>query len=382
MDTGGDAVGQLRDALSEVGAALSQIVPAWLLIIIGVILAIVIGILIGSRMTRQKAVAPEPEQPPLQVPLPIEQSLPAPENPALKKYQKFLEGKGVTAREQDGHIRDFAKEFKDMRQRLRDILPGDKTLETQIGQARTAFDEGEFSTAKNLLLEVGDKESSVGLEKRNASIRHLTAASTVNTIIGDLNMAHLDFPAAAEKYKQAIEVLPPFQEELHAELLNKHGTAAYQAGDHQSAIVSFERGLGLLQKRLGKNHPDVATSLNNLALIYYSRGNYEAAEPLYRRSLSIDEQTLGIDHPGVATDLNNLALLYKKQGDLEAAEPLLKRALEIKEKNFDPGHPSLITGLNNYASLLRALDRKDEADLYQARASVLPPARTDDNSES
>ena len=38
---------------------------------------------------------------------------------------------------------------------------------------------------------------------------------------------------------------------------------------------------------LGPNHPDVATSLNNLARLYYAHGRYAEAEPLYKRSLGI-----------------------------------------------------------------------------------------------
>jgi hypothetical protein len=36
---------------------------------------------------------------------------------------------------------------------------------------------------------------------------------------------------------------------------------------------------------LGKEHPDVATTLNNLARLYQGYGNYSQAEPLYQRSL-------------------------------------------------------------------------------------------------
>jgi tetratricopeptide (TPR) repeat protein len=62
---------------------------------------------------------------------------------------------------------------------------------------------------------------------------------------------------------------------------------------------------------LGADHPDVATSLNNLAALYQAQGRYGEAEPLYQRSLHIREQQLGADHPDVATSLNNLALLYR-----------------------------------------------------------------------
>ena len=39
-------------------------------------------------------------------------------------------------------------------------------------------------------------------------------------------------------------------------------------------------------------------------------GRYAEAEPLYERALAIREKALGPDHPDVATSLNNLAVLY------------------------------------------------------------------------
>ena len=56
-------------------------------------------------------------------------------------------------------------------------------------------------------------------------------------------------------------------------------------------------GLALRQKLLGDDHPDVATSFNNLALLYDSQGKYSEAEPLYIQALNILEQRLGVDHP-------------------------------------------------------------------------------------
>ena len=43
------------------------------------------------------------------------------------------------------------------------------------------------------------------------------------------------------------------------------------------------------------------------------QGNYVEAEPLYLQALAIDEKVYGKDHPDVAIDLNNLAGLYKAQ---------------------------------------------------------------------
>ncbi len=63
----------------------------------------------------------------------------------------------------------------------------------------------------------------------------------------------------------------------------------------------------------------------------------------YKRALAIREKALGPDHPNVATSLNNLALLYHKQGRYVDAEPLYKRALVIFEKASGSPIPVLVS---------------------------------------
>ncbi len=58
--------------------------------------------------------------------------------------------------------------------------------------------------------------------------------------------------------------------------------------------------------------PDVATMLNILALVYRDQSKFKEASALLNDALSIREKTLGPDHPAVAATLNNLAVLYGK----------------------------------------------------------------------
>ncbi|OBQ14090.1 MAG: hypothetical protein AN482_02890, partial [Anabaena sp. LE011-02] len=66
------------------------------------------------------------------------------------------------------------------------------------------------------------------------------------------------------------------------------------------------------QKLLGDDHPDVASSLNNLAGLYYSQGKYNEAEPLYQQALNIFEQRLGVDHPHTIIVRGNLEHLRNR----------------------------------------------------------------------
>ena len=57
----------------------------------------------------------------------------------------------------------------------------------------------------------------------------------------------------------------------------------------------------------------VVPTLNNLAVLYGKWDKYKDAEPFCKRPLNIREKVLGKDHPDVARQLNNLALLCHKQ---------------------------------------------------------------------
>jgi tetratricopeptide (TPR) repeat protein len=83
-----------------------------------------------------------------------------------------------------------------------------------------------------------------------------------------------------------------------------------------------------------------------------TQGDLAGARPLLERALAIYEKALGAEHPDTATSLNNLAGLLKTQGDLAGARPLYERALAIYEKALGAEHPATATVRNNLASLL------------------------------
>ncbi len=58
-------------------------------------------------------------------------------------------------------------------------------------------------------------------------------------------------------------------------------------------------------------------------------GDLAAARPYLERALAIYEKALGPDHPDTATSLNNLGGLLQAMGDLAAARPYYERALAI-----------------------------------------------------
>ena len=151
-----------------------------------------------------------------------------------------------------------------------------------------------------------------------------------------------------------------------ADRLGQQVVQLYQQGRYEEAIAVAQQVLAIRESILG-DHPDTATSLNNLARLYQAMGRYGEAEPLFQRSLSIIETQLGADHPNTATSLNNLAALYDSQGRYSEAEPLYKRSLLIREQQLGADHPDTAQSLNNLAVLNWSQDRFDQSLGFLAR---------------
>src|SRR5262249_38057145 len=153
--------------------------------------------------------------------------------------------------------------------------------------------------------------------------------------------------------------------------LNKRVLELYRAGRYSDAIQIAQRVLAIREKALGRDHPDVAGALNNLARLYSDQGRYADAEPLYRQSLAISEKVLGRDHPDVARSLNGLAVLYVDQGRYADAEALYQRSLAILEKALGRDHPDVAQSLANLAALYDRQGRYADAEpLFQRSLDI------------
>jgi tetratricopeptide (TPR) repeat protein len=147
--------------------------------------------------------------------------------------------------------------------------------------------------------------------------------------------------------------------------LNNLARLLQNQGDPAGARPLCERALAIFEKALGPEHPHTATSLATLARLLLDQGDLAGARSPHERVLTIAEKALGPEHPETASSLNNLASLLLDQGDLAGARPLYERALAIREKVLGPEHPYTAMSLNNLARLLG-----DQGDLAEARPLI------------
>jgi CHAT domain-containing protein len=120
-------------------------------------------------------------------------------------------------------------------------------------------------------------------------------------------------------------------------------------GRFEEATRLHERALEIRQKYFGGRHPDVASSLNNLARIKLDTRKFAEAIELYRRILALRMDALGQAHPHTAQSLNNLGMALLATGTYVEAQPLLEQALAVRRRLYPHGHPDLSETLVNLA---------------------------------
>jgi preprotein translocase subunit SecA/nephrocystin-3 len=95
--------------------------------------------------------------------------------------------------------------------------------------------------------------------------------------------------------------------------------------DNEKALEYYSKSLEILKETLPPNIPDIATSYNNIGLIYSKKGDNNIALEYYYKSLKIIKETLRPNHPNIALSYNNIGLIYSKKGDKDKAlEYLIK----------------------------------------------------------
>ena len=139
-----------------------------------------------------------------------------------------------------------------------------------------------------------------------------------------------------------------------ARLLSQAGYYLHERAQYAQATPLLQRALAIYEKVLRPDHPNVATSLNNLAELYHSQGQYADAAPLYRRALAIREKVLGPDHPNVAESLNTwLSSITIKT--IRGRRPTLAAGLSIMGRAYLLIHtPNLLARLYPLEVTLKA----------------------------
>ena len=127
-------------------------------------------------------------------------------------------------------------------------------------------------------------------------------------------------------------------------------------GDYIKAKPIALSSLVLLEKALGQEHPDILTSISNLASVLYSQGKYEEAEAMNRQALQLYEKALGLEHPDTLTSVYCLSYFLQGQGQYHESSVLYQRACAGYQNTLGSDHPTTLACLDHYNSLLESME--------------------------
>jgi DUF2914 family protein/tetratricopeptide repeat protein len=109
----------------------------------------------------------------------------------------------------------------------------------------------------------------------------------------------------------------------------------------------------------------------DLAARAASSDDYASAESLLREAAHLQESSLGSEHPDLASTFNNLAIVCEKEQKLTDAGEFYRRAFAIASASLDADHPLVLTSRENLDEF-----RRVHGTIDAAVAGRLKPAPT------
>ena len=111
---------------------------------------------------------------------------------------------------------------------------------------------------------------------------------------------------------------------------NNIGMVYDSKGELDKALEFYNKALEI-QKEKAPNSLDLAGSYNNIGLVYRQKGELDKALEFYNKALEITKEKAP-NSLDLAASYNNIGLVYRQKGDAARAEEYLKKAEEIKRK--------------------------------------------------
>lgn len=223
------------------------------------------------------------------------------------------------------------------------------------------YDLGQYNDAEKRLAEaLANLEANAGKEMMQYSIVENNQAMLFQAIGR--------YEEAEKVLNNAIAVAEKLQSSKsknHLKFLSNLALLYQQMGKYNEAETIY---LGM-EKRLGKNSPDLANMLDNQAALYLIMGKDDKVEGLLKRSASIYKSSFGEESPGFAKATSDLGNFYRYKARYPEAEPLLDKALELREKMLGVNHPLYVQSQEDIAILYWKKKEFDKA--YMAYRKVM-----------
>ncbi len=229
-----------------------------------------------------------------------------------------------------------------------------QVLRTVLRNVRSLVDLGNLQAASLAAADLRPQVEAVGYKPLLAELLELIGHGTI----------HYEHPTGESILEQAF---------LTAETCGDDVTAAKSA-IHLTFLVGFRlkrhreatrwaQIAGAILDRVGHGHERLRAWLStNYGAVLVVSGDMAGAHKLFEQALILKEHALGAEHPDVASSLSNLALALTRRGRPDEALAAVDRALAIHKEHGDFDLYGLANLHANRGDALVALGRHEEAE--------------------
>ena len=162
-----------------------------------------------------------------------------------------------------------------------------------------------------------------------------------------------------------------------ASSLTNLATELVELGRLGDAEAQLRRAIEILSAHPGAGGPDLANARSNLGNVYFAEGRLDEALEAYRGALTLDAAQFGEDSLDASIARNNVGTALWRLGRRDEAEAELRRALAALEAAAGPAHPHVAFPLLGLGGVRLDAGAPAEAALHLARARDLAQGQDD-----
>lgn len=238
--------------------------------------------------------------------------------------------------------------------------------------ARGRYDEA-ADTYRLALAHVEKNEPQTTLPPPSCVAMILTALADVEIARGRLDAAEpcLSRAVAVQQAQEKLRIGPSPLERAAVLIVFAH-LRFHQA--RYSEAYDLDTDALTLIRDIREDHPLAGFCLDGLGEVELVRKHFDRAEGHFREALKVREAGLGKEHRELASSLDGLGRVAAARGDRKAAEERLDRAETILVRALGPGHPDA----EEVAAHAKALGRRPDggAERPAARFLAIPTLPT------
>ncbi|CAF1415300.1 unnamed protein product [Adineta ricciae] len=211
------------------------------------------------------------------------------------------------------------------------------------------------------------------------------STNKVSFLLGCIKRAQGNYSEALAFHQNLLtnvaQQLPPNHPDLAGSYSNiavVHG----HIGNYSQALEYHEKALAIRTQSLPPNHPHLAGYYTNIGALHHEVGNYSQALEYQEKALSIQTQSLPRNHPHLGASYNNIGEAHREMGNYSHALEHHEKALSIRTESLPPNHPDFAGSYANIGVVHREMGNYSHALEYHEKAlsirtESLPPNHPD-----